>query len=77
MDDDKICERSIKCPIYAGILESNLVLIHTFKHLYCENGNLGRERCKRYKVAMRTGKCPPNILPNSRLSVDDIIRMME
>ena len=77
MDDDRICEKSAKCPIYAGVLKSNAVLINTYKHLYCENGKLGRERCKRYQVAIRTGQCPPDVLPNSQLSADDIIRMME
>ncbi len=75
--DDKICEKSGKCPIYTGILESNPVLIQTYKHLYCENGKEGRERCKRYQVATRVGSCPPDILPNSHLSVNDIVRRME
>ena len=77
MEDDKICERSVKCPIYAGVLESNPVLINTYMHLYCENGIQGREKCKRYQVAARAGKCPPDLLPNSQVSVDDIIRLME
>jgi len=77
MENDKICERSVKCPIYAGILESNPILILTFKHLYCENGKMGRNKCKRYQVAIKAGSCPPDILPNSHLSVDNIIRMME
>jgi len=75
--DDKICERSIKCPIYSGVLASNPVLVQTYKHLYCENGQQGRERCKRYQVAVRTGKCPPDLLPNSQSSLDDIIKRME
>ena len=77
MDDVKICERSAKCPIYSGVLNSNTVLIQTYKSLFCENGKLGRDRCKRYQVALRTGSCPPDTLPNSQLSVDDIIRKME
>ena len=77
MDDDKICIRSAKCPIYNGILESNEVLIKTYKDLYCENGSKGRENCKRYQVVLIEGSCPPDILPNSDLSVDTIIRLME
>ena len=60
-----------------GVLGSNPVLIQTFKHLYCENGKEGREKCKRYQVAARAGKCPPDLLPNSKVSVDDIIKIME
>jgi hypothetical protein len=77
MDDiDRICARSAKCPIYSGILGSKEVLIHTYKDLYCENGKEGREKCKRYQVAEITGACPPGLLPNSRLSVEDVIKNM-
>ena len=75
--DDKICEKSEKCPIYSGILGSKRVLIQTYKNLYCENGKAGREKCKRYRVAVIMGTCPPNVLPNSNLSVDAIINQME
>ncbi len=71
-----ICEKSLKCPIYAGVLESNPVLVQTYKHLYCENGEDGRAKCKRYQVALAVGSCPPDILPNSHLSVKEIIRRM-
>ena len=77
MDDDKICVKSAKCPIYSGILESKEILVQTYKSIYCENGKAGREECKRYQVVMRAGLCPPDILPNSDLSVDSIIMLME
>jgi hypothetical protein len=77
MDNDKICEKVEKCPIYSGILESNEVLTKTYKHLYCENGAEGRNKCIRYQVAKIAGSCPVNILPNSHLSVKEIIRRME
>ena len=76
MDDEKICMRSAKCPIYTGILESNEVLIRTYKNLYCENGKEGRENCKRFQVASIAGSCPPDILPNNDLTVDTILRLM-
>ena len=76
MEDDKICVKSAKCPIYAGILESQEILIQTYKSLYCENGKQGRDHCKRFQVELIAGICPPDILPNSDLSVDTIIRLM-
>jgi len=76
MDDDKICIKSEKCPIYAGILESKEILVETYKSLYCENGKPGHENCKRYQVSLVAGTCPPDILPNNDLSVDTIIRLM-
>ena len=77
MEDDKICEKAMKCPIYNGVLGSNEVLIKTFKNLYCEKGKSGREKCKRYQVSEIAGTCPPNILPNSKVSVKCIIEEME
>ena len=77
MDEDKICVKSAKCPIYSGVLQSNRVLIQTYKNLYCENGKEGREKCKRYQVAIRVGSCPPDLLPNSRISVDAVIYKMK
>jgi len=77
MDDNRICERSAKCPIYTGVLESKGVLISTFKNLYCEKGKEVYQTCKRYRVADIAGSCPPDILPNSRLTVEEIIKKME
>ena len=77
MDDDKNCPRAAKCPIYSGVLESKVVLVQTYKSMYCENGKSAREKCKRYQVIMRVGACPPDLLPNSHASVDDIINKME
>ena len=76
MDDSKICVKSEKCPIYTGVLRSNKLLIQTYKNLYCENGAAGRAKCKRYQVGLKAGSCPPNLLPNSTISVDEVIRRM-
>ena len=76
MEEQKICEKAEKCPIYSGILNSNLALISTYKNLYCEKGEEGRNKCKRYQVAKIAGSCPPNILPNSHLSVAGILKKM-
>jgi hypothetical protein len=77
MDDGKICDNAEKCPIFTGLLGSNKLLIQTYKHLYCEKGEEGRNKCKRYQVAMKAGSCPHDILPNTTISVNDIIRRME
>ena len=76
MNDNSICVRAEKCPIFSGILESNPVLIQTYKNLYCLKGKPGREKCKRFQVAEQIGSCPPYILPNSNLSVEEIIKRM-
>ena len=73
MDEDKVCMRSVKCPIYTGVLESDNVLIQIYKNRYCENGKQGREECKRHQVYLSVGSCPSDILPNSKLSVEYIV----
>lgn len=72
-----ICEKIEKCPIYQGILRSNEVLTKTYKKLFCENGIEGKNECVRYKVAKVMGVCPPDILPNTKVSVEEIIEKMK
>ena len=71
-----ICPKTPKCPIFQGILKGT-EFTETYKKLYCEAGEEGRNRCKRYQVAMKVGKCPDNILPNSSKTVEEIIQGMK
>ncbi len=77
MVDNKNCEKSLKCPIYSGILQSNEILTQTYKKLFCESGSEGKNKCKRFQVAKIMGSCPPNILPNTHLTVDEIVEKMK
>jgi hypothetical protein len=77
MDENRICFRSAKCPIYAGILESREALIRVYRQKYCDNGKEGHEKCKRFQVAAIVGSCPPNLLPNNHHSVEEIIKKMK
>ena len=74
MSKNKVCEKSKKCPIYSGILNSNDLLIGTYKDLYCESTQENIEKCKRYQVSRILGYCPDNILPNSHMSVEEIVK---
>ncbi|MBN2213778.1 MAG: hypothetical protein JW723_05990 [Bacteroidales bacterium] len=74
--EEKICPKTPKCPIFQGILKGT-EFTETYKRLYCEAGEEGRNRCKRYQVALRVGKCPDNILPNSSKTVEEIIVTMK
>ena len=71
--ESKLCPKSEKCPIYGGVLKNNEMLTETYKTLYCENGEEGTNNCKRYQVSSRIGSCPPDLLPNSKLTVDEIV----
>ena len=73
--ESMLCPNTPKCPIFNGILKGTQYT-STYKNLYCEAGEAGRNKCKRYQVAIKAGKCPPNVLPNSTKSVDQIIAEM-
>ena len=71
-----ICPKTPKCPIFNGVLKGT-EYTETYKKLYCEAGEDGRNRWRRYQVAQKVGVCPPDILPNSSKSIDEIIAKMK
>ena len=71
--ETNICKRHQKCPIYQGILKAEKST-EAYRELFC---NADWESCKRYKVAEITGKCPPRIMPNTFLSITEIIEEMK
>ena len=73
--DPQICPKTPKCPIFNGILQGT-EYTETYKKLYCEAGEEGRGKCRRFQVATAVGVCPPNILPNSSKSVEEIVKSM-
>jgi len=74
--ETQLCKNYEKCPIYNGILKDKVATSSSYKNHYCEAGEQGWSLCKRYLVKEKTGKCPPNLLPNSTQSIDDIIIKM-
>jgi hypothetical protein len=73
---EAICKNFEKCPIYSGILTGKDTTAKGYKNRYCEAGKDGWNKCKRYLVKEQTGKCPPDLLPNSFKDVETIIREM-
>jgi hypothetical protein len=71
-----ICPKTPKCPIFNGVLKGT-EFTSTYKKLYCEAGEEGRQRCRRFQVAQITGMCPPEILPNSSKTTEEIIKKMK
>jgi len=66
------CPKTPVCPIFNGILKGT-EYTDVYVKLYCEAGEEGRKRCRRFQVATAVGKCPPNVLPNSTKTVEEII----
>ena len=65
------CPNYEKCPIYLGILKGKTLTSKAYVQFFCDSEN--HVTCKRYLVKEATGVCPPNILPNSVLTVEEII----
>jgi hypothetical protein len=70
--EPKTCPKTPVCPIFNGILKGT-EYTEVYKKLYCENGEEGRKRCRRFQVALIIGKCPPNVLPNASKSAEEIV----
>jgi len=74
---EAICKNFEKCPIYTGLLKDKVVTSAVYRKQYCDAGEKSWSQCKRYQVKEATGKCPPDLLPNSKRSVSEIARDMQ
>jgi hypothetical protein len=72
----KSCASIERYPIYSGILKDRAFTTAAYKRQFCEAGEEGWRQCKRFQVKERTGRCPPDLLPNSTQSVEQIIATM-
>jgi hypothetical protein len=73
----QLCKNYEKCPIYNGVLSGKGATAGIYKRNYCEAGEAGWLQCKRFIVKEKTGKCPPDLLPNSTKSIEEIIKNIE
>jgi hypothetical protein len=73
--ETNFCPKTPACPIFNGILKGT-EFTEVYRKLYCEAGEVGRKRCRRFQVASITGKCPPNILPNATKTAEQIVEEM-
>jgi hypothetical protein len=69
------CPNTPKCPIFSGVLQGTQYT-ETYKSLYCLAGDEGRNKCRRYQISQKVGKCPTSVLPNSGKTADEIIAEM-
>ncbi len=68
----KNCEGIEKCPIFNGVLKDKKMTTKSYQIQYCTAGEEGYSKCKRLQVKQRYGVCPPDLLPNSSLSIEQI-----
>lgn len=66
------CPSVEKCPIYTGVLQGKEYTTKAYKMMYCEAGDEGKQKCKRWQIKQKYGSCPPTILPNTADSIESI-----
>jgi hypothetical protein len=71
------CPKVEKCPLFNGILLKRSSSEDVYKHLFCNAGKEKWTTCKRYLTSEKVGKCADWILPNSTLTVEQIIQKMK
>ena len=68
-----ICPKVQECPIFNNKLLKNKDTEEAYKNIYCRNGIEKYLTCKRYLVVEKIGKCADFVMPNSFLTVEEII----
>jgi len=77
METTSTCPKFAKCPIYQKDVFINEKAGTTYKNLFCTAGELKYKSCKRFIISEKMGRpAPDNIMPNSSMSIDDIISKM-
>ncbi|MBO7143135.1 MAG: hypothetical protein J6V76_08520 [Bacteroidales bacterium] len=75
--DNRICEKFAKCPIFQKGVLFNELTGETYKNLYCLRADKFKN-CKRYQASAECScSIPDTIMPNSSLSVEEIIKRVQ
>ena len=69
---NQICPSSGQCPIFNGILAGKALTSQSYRDLFCEAGEDKWSSCKRFLTKKQFGKCPPDLLPNSFNTIEQI-----
>ena len=67
-----ICQNAPTCVLYTGMLAGKEAFTDFYKSTYCNTEEKTHKTCKRFIVKSIYGKCPPDLLPNSSLSIEQI-----
>jgi len=69
---NNLCPNYEKCPIYNEVLKDKDNVSAAYKNQYCKAGESAYITCKRFMAKAKFGQCPPNLLPNSQLTLEEI-----
>ncbi len=67
-----LCPNYEICPIFNGILTGKEMTSQAYKKLFCEAGDEKWSTCKRYMTKNEFGFCPPDLLPNTTYTIEQI-----
>lgn len=70
------CPKIEKCPLFNNKILKREESAEVYKNLYCRSSEKFSE-CKRYQVSEKVGKCADFVMPNSTMTVDQIIQKMK
>jgi hypothetical protein len=69
---ENICPNYEKCPIFNGILSGKEMTSQAYRKIYCESAEQKWNTCKRYMIKKEYGVCPPDLLPNTTYTLEQI-----
>jgi hypothetical protein len=70
------CPKTPKCPLFNDNLLKRAESAEVYKRGYCKDSEKYKE-CMRYIVSEKVGKCADFVMPNSMLTVEQIIERMK
>ncbi len=66
------CPSVEKCPIFTGLLKDKSMTTKSYQSQFCTAGTSKYTACKRFMTKNKYGICPPDLLPNCTLDLDQI-----
>ena len=69
-----ICPNAETCNLFVGLLAGKEMYTDFYKSTYCCAEIEKRDKCKRFIIKSIYGKCPQDLLPNSSLSIEQIVQ---
>ena len=69
-----ICPNAEGCSLFRGMLAGKEMFSDFYRSTYCKSGEEKRNKCKRFIIIDIYGECPSDLLPNSSLSIEEIIK---
>lgn len=70
---EEICIYYNTCPILTGKVTIDEKAIKDYKDRFCNAGKKAWSKCVRFQVREIVGRCPPEVMPDSPMSPEEVI----